>query len=395
VTIRVGVDATTLANGRGFGRFTRELLSAMLPMATDVEWVLFADARASSAAREIAALSPDARVVVVPQMVPPMVAAAADGSRSIPDMLRFSRAVYRERLDSFFSPAVYAYFPLPLGLPALVCLHDAIAERFPTLTLPSARARLFWNLKSRLALWQSRLVLTVSEFSARELVRFYGLAPSRLRVALEAAAAAYRPSDDKAAIRALVGRLGMTDGAPWFTYVGGFNPHKHVDVLIAAHARVVADTATRPHLFLVGSLSDVFHESVAFIRERIHDVGTADLVHWTGYLSDEDVCLLLNGAVASILASECEGFGLPAVEAAACGTPVIATTESPLPELLAGGGHFIAPRDEPALADAMKRLLCDPDHRARCSSAALAGAQRLSWSRTATATWQAIQEVAA
>jgi glycosyltransferase involved in cell wall biosynthesis len=395
VTVRVGVDASTLANGRGFGRFTRELLTAMLPIAPDVEWVLFADARAFEAATTLAATAPLARVELVPQSVSPTMAAAADGSRSISDMLRFTRAVHRSRLDAFFSPAVYAYFPLPPGLPALVCLHDAIAERFPSLTLPSARARLFWMLKSKLAIAQARLILTVSEFSGRDLSNFYGIAPARIRVALEAAASAYRPSDDRVAIRALAARHGVPAGAAWFTYVGGFNPHKCVDVLVAAHARLVKDTGTAIHLLLVGSLSDVFLESVAGIRQRIEQAGTGGLVHWTGFVNDEDLCLLLNGSVASVLASECEGFGLPAVEAAACGTPVIATTESPLPQILPGGGHFVAPRDERGLTDAMRMLLDDPEHRATCGTAALAGAQRLSWHRTAAVTWRALQEVAA
>jgi alpha-1,3-rhamnosyl/mannosyltransferase len=83
------------------------------------------------------------------------------------------------------------------------------------------------------------------------------------------------------------------------------------------------------------------------------------------------------------------------VEAAACGTPVIATTQSPLPELLPGGGYFVAPRDVDALSAAMLSLLTDPTHRAACGRAALDGARKLSWTRAAQVTWQAIQDVAA
>ncbi len=395
MTLRVGVDATTLANTRGFGRFTGELLRAMMPDADGVEWILFADARADAQARAVAEAAPNARVVLVPQSVSPTVAAASDGNRSPFDMLRFTRAVYGEHLDAFFSPAVYAYFPMPPGVPTLVCMHDTIAERFPELTLPSPRARTFWKLKSKLAIAQSRLVLTVSDFSARELTKFYGIAPSRIRVALEAPAEAYTPSHDLAAMTSLARSHGIPDGARWFTYVGGFNPHKHVDVLVSAHARVVRETGLSPHLLLVGSLTDVFHGNIDAIRARIDDAGTAALVHWAGYVPDADLRHLLSGAVANVLASECEGFGLPAIEAAACGTPVIATTESPLPELLPGAGHFVAPRDEDALVRAMIRLLTDANHHAACAEAALAGANRLSWSRAAAATWQAIQEVAA
>jgi glycosyltransferase involved in cell wall biosynthesis len=395
VTLRVGVDATTLANGRGFGRFTRELLSAMLPTSPDVAWSLFVDERAAGEARRIAAGAPNARVIVVPQAVSPTVAAAADGNRSLPDMLRFTRAVAREALDAFFSPAVYAYFPLPPGLPTLVCLHDTIAERFPELTLPTARARLFWKLKSRLALTQSRLVLTVSEYSARDLILYYGLDRSRVRVALEAPSAAYAPSDDQPAIRAAATLHGVSAGAPWFLYIGGFNPHKHVDVLVTAHARVSAASGQSPHLVLVGALNDVFHDNIEAIRERVSQSGTGALVHWAGFVADDQLRYLISGAVAVVLASECEGFGLPAVEAAACGTPVIATTQSPLPELLPGGGYFVAPRDVDALSAAMLSLLTDPTHRAACGRAALDGARKLSWTRAAQVTWQAIQDVAA
>ena len=99
---------------------------------------------------------------------------ARHGSRGPADVLRFSRAVTGQKLDVFFSPSVYTYFPLPPGLRSVVTIHDAIAERFPELTLPSWRARLFWRAKVSLALFQSRLVLTVSDYAARELTEVLG-----------------------------------------------------------------------------------------------------------------------------------------------------------------------------------------------------------------------------
>jgi len=95
------------------------------------------------------------------------------------------------------------------------------------------------------------------------------------------------------------------------------------------------------------------------------------------------------------LPSDTEGFGLPAVEAAACGAPVIATNESPLPELLKGGGFFIAPRDENALISAMRELATNDDLNRRFSQAALAAAQRLTWERSAAAAIAAITAAAA
>ncbi|HSK17630.1 MAG TPA: glycosyltransferase family 1 protein [Longimicrobiales bacterium] len=392
--MRIGVDAACLANARGYGRFTRELLKAMFALAPDDEFVLFLDEQAQD---HIDFDAPNVRAVSVDQRVSPTRAAAADTYRSPGDMLRFSAAVWRERPDVFFSPSVYTYFPLPPRIPALVAIHDAIAERYPELTLPGRRARLFWNLKVRLALWQADLILTVSDYAALELQEVLHLAPGRIRVAVEAPAAGYRPSDSRADVQAAATRLGLPDGARWYVYVGGFNPHKRVDRIVRAHARLVAERPADPvHLLLVGTTSaDVFHGEVEHIRRTVAELGTGELVHWTGWIPDDELRHIHSGAIALVLPSESEGFGLPAVEAAACGTPVIATTASPLPQLLEGGGIFIQPGDEDALTAALLRLSGDEDCRRRFGAVARTRAAALCWDTSAHATLGALREVVA
>ena len=388
--MRIGVDATCCANTRGYGRFARELLRALVAEGSGDEFVCFVDERA---ARQFDLAAPNVRLVRVAQSVAPTEAASANGSRSVRDMWRLTRAVAREPLDVFFFPTVYTYFPVPPSLPAVVTVHDAIADRFPALTLPSARARLFWRLKVRMALAQSPIVLTVSDYAARDVSRTLGVAPDRLRVAVEAAAPVYRPSESAEAIASVASRAGVADGQRWFIYVGGFNPHKHVDLLVRAHAELARDSTDPPLLLLVGdATSDPFHGARAQIHAAIAASGTESLVRWTGFLSDEDLRHLLSGAVALVLASECEGFGLPAVEAAACGTPVIATTESPLPELLKGAGFFVAPRDVTALVAAMRRLDTDRDARDSMARCAKVRASALSWPRAARSTLAALRE---
>jgi glycosyltransferase involved in cell wall biosynthesis len=391
--MRIGVDATCWANDRGYGRFTRELVTAMASVGRDHEFVCLLDARAA-ARFDLAA--GNVRPVVVRQAASPTAAASADGYRSPLDMLRLSRALSRERLDAFFSPTVYSYFPVPPGLPVVVTLHDAIAERFPHLTLPSARARLFWRLKVRLAVRQARLILTVSEFAAREIADVHGIPPARIRVALEAPSSDYRPSQSREEIGALARRIGLPPDARWLTYVGGFSPHKNLDVMVRAHHRASACLSRPLFLVLIGALSgDAFLSNLAAIRETVRACGTDRLVLWPGFLPDADIRHLHSGALALVLPSENEGFGLPAVEAAACGTPVIATTASPLPALLDGAGLFVAPRDEAGLAAAIERLATDEPLRQRLSAMAPARAGALSWSRGAQAALDAIEEAAA
>jgi len=391
--MRIGVDATCWANGRGYGRFTRELMTAMVPEAPDDEFVCFLDERAHS---RFALQARNVTPVVVRQRASPTEAAGADSSRSLGDMLRLTRAVRNARLDVFFSPSVYTYFPLPPGLRAVVTIHDAIAERFPQLTLPTPKARWFWRAKVALAIRQARLVLTVSDYAARELESVLHIAPQRLRVALEAPAAAYRPSDDPEAVLAAAEQVGIPRGARWLVYLGGFNPHKRLDVLVQAHGALTSRLADPPLLLLIGALEgDVFHGGQQAIRDAIAVAGTQHLIRWSGFVPDEELRHLLSGALALVLPSASEGFGLPAVEAAACGTPVVATTESPLPQLLEGGGLFVSPGDSAALTAALLQLLEDEPARRALGVVARRRAMALTWAAGARAALAAIREAAA
>jgi glycosyltransferase involved in cell wall biosynthesis len=146
----------------------------------------------------------------------------------------------------------------------------------------------------------------------------------------------------------------------------------------------------------VGTIDkDVFHGDQATIRRAIAEAGTDSLVHWTGFVPDGELRHLHSGAVALVLPSANEGYGLPAVEAAACGAPVIATTASPLPELLEGGGIFVRPGDEAALLAAFRTMLCDEAARTAMGRVALGRASQLSWDRGAATTLAALREAAA
>jgi len=366
----------------------------MAALAPSDEYVCFLD---EQSAAQFDLDRPNVRSVAVRQGRAPTEAASADGYRSPRDMWRLSRAVWRAGVDVFFSPTVYTYFPLPPGLRAVVTVHDAIAERFPELTLPSRRARLFWRLKVGLAIRQARLVLTVSDFAARDLVEVLGVKPGRLRIVLEAPASSFRPSDSPSDVAAAAQAVGVPAGAEWFVYVGGFNPHKRLDVAVRAHASVVDRSPDpRPHLVLVGTTDgDVFFSDQVRIRRLVDELGTGSLVHWPGFVPDDALRHLYSGAIALLLPSSCEGFGLPAVEAAACGAAVVATTASPLPTLLEGGGYFVEPGDVAAVDRAMGILVTNPQIRRTMAERARERTTALSWERGAAAALAALREAAA
>lgn len=391
--MRIGIDAACWANKRGYGRYARELVTAMCDLAPDAEFVCFLDQRALDA---FELDRPNVRPVLVPQAISPTEAAVAGGSRSPLDMLRFTRAVARESLDVFFSPSVYTFFPLPPGLRAVVCIHDAIAERFPELTMPSRRARLFWNAKVALALRQARLVLTVSEYARDEIIRVLGVDPRRMRVAVEAPADAFEPRADEDIVAEAARTAGLPKGASWFTYVGGFNPHKNVRDIVTAHARLASELGdAAPHLVLVGSHhSDGFYGDFEEVTNAVEEAGTGRIVHAPGFLPDADLASLHSASLGLLLVSESEGFGLPAVEAAACGSPVIATTESPLPQLLDGGGWFVEPGDVDGIHAAMRCSATDHEERLKRATAARSKVGELGWPAAAGAALEALTQAA-
>ncbi len=378
--MRLGIDATSWSNARGYGRFLRGLLPAMADAGCRHELIAFLDAPTARRAR----LPAELRTVEVAAGRAPTEAARHAGSRSLSELRAFASAVGREPLDVLFFPTVYTYSPVRTAATVIVGVHDVIPETFPELVFPRRWNRLLWRLKTRLALLQATYVLTVSEHAKRGIARLHRVPPERVWVIDEAADPIFRPVARDALDRGLLARHGV-DGERFLIYLGGVNPHKNLEALIDA----VAELRRRPglerlRLLVVGEVdADAFTPGAAPVRARIDDAGLDDAVRFTGFIADRDVVHLLAAADALVLPSLAEGFGLPAVEAAACGTPVVATRESPLPELLAGGGLFVDPRDRQALFDALLELLSDDDARRAMGRVARERAGRLSWPRSA------------
>jgi len=387
--LTIGVDATCLAAGRGYGRFARELFPALLERADADEYVLFADESTRGALESL-----PGRHVLLPTSEPQASAASARGNRRLSDMWRMGRAVARHSLDVMYFPSVYTFYPVPGQTPVAVAIHDTIPEHFGEIVFPTRWNRTLWNLKLRLALRRAGGVLTVSDWSRQTLAEHFSLAEGAIHVTPEAPAAAFSPPDGPEPRRAWLRGEGLPEDAPYFLFVGGFNPHKNLPRLVDAFANAAAN---RPDLLLllVGDhTGDVFHTDVGALRRRIEERGLTERVHWAGFVDDETLRHLYAGARALVLPSLEEGFGLPAVEAAACGTPCIATRNSPLPDLLAGGGHFFDPLDRDALTLALIEFADAPARNDELGRQARERASALSWATTAEATRNALVQIA-
>jgi glycosyltransferase involved in cell wall biosynthesis len=389
--LRIGIDGTCLALARGYGRFLRELMPPLLELDRDNEYVVFVDRHS---AREIPDIA--ARVIEAPTSESQIGTASARGNRSLRDVWIMSRTVARERLDVLYFPSVFSWFPVRTRARIAVAFHDTIAERYANVVFPTLRTRWLWRLKVELARRQSHGIITVSEWSKRSLAEWFGIPAERIFVTPEAPAPVFRPSGEAAPRRRWLAERGIPRDASYLIYVGGFNPHKNLPRLLRAFAQVRAEAAEPDlHLVLVGDhAGDTFHSEVQALRAQIAEAGLGERTHFAGFVPDDELRHLYAGAVALAIPSLEEGFGLPAVEAAACGAPCVATRNSPLPEVLEGGGLFVDPRSQEEITAAVRRVVRDPGLRHELAAKALERAGALSWNVTAERTRQALETIA-
>jgi len=380
--VRIAVDASSCFNRRGFGRFARELLAALARRNDGFDWLLLVD-REPAPGELPEPLASLPRLNAQPGRSVTDAAVAGD-ARRMGELLAFTRAARKSGAALVFLPAVYSAFPLWPGTRAVVCFHDAIAESFPRLVFPDRRSEWFWRAKSWLAARQATRVMTVSEASKRDVARCYRVAPARIDVVSEGADSRFAPAKDGAALRSALARLRVDATRPYFLFVGGISPHKNLATLLDAFAALLAggDDAT---LLLVGDpAAGGFLASAAPLRERIAaDVRLAARVQWTGHVADDDLAPLYQGARALVLPSLLEGFGLPALEAMSCGTPVVVSDAGSLPEVVGDAGLLFPPRDSAALRGALALLLREPARREELARRALERSRRFTWERGA------------
>lgn len=362
--MRIGIDGGCLPNRRGFGRFARQVVRALAESNSDHQFVVLAD-RPSLADVEI---PPSMETIAVEVCEAPSQAAAASGRRGMRDLLNMGRAAAKAKLDLMYFPATYTFFPVWNVGKVVVTLHDTLALAHPELVFKNWKGRLAWAAKEHAAVRWADRVMTVSHAAKHDIMKMFKLDAARVGVVPEAPDPAFsqKPSDDTST--EILERYKIDPCRRILLYVGGLSPHKNLPRLIEAFAQGAPNDVD---LVLVGDLKDNFLTHIPELKRKVAQCGVEHRINFTGFVPDAELAYIYSRAYALIQPSLMEGFGLPPVEAMACGTPVLSSTAGSLPEVIGDAGIFFDPLNIAAMATAIRDLFEHPAQRDRLAIRAL------------------------
>jgi glycosyltransferase involved in cell wall biosynthesis len=287
--------------------------------------------------------------------------------------------------DVLFVPAHVLPWPDSAGVPAVVTIHDLGYLHYPDKHPLGDRLYLDWS--TRYSANNARRVIAVSQATAQDLINFNGVPAERVRVIHSGVDPDLHPVDDPAQIEAIRQKLGI-DG-PYLLHVGSLQPRKNLTRLVRAFG-LVGDDHPALKLVLAGKPLGGYES----LRREIRRMHLEDRVLLAGYVPDEDLPALYSGAAAYVFPSLYEGFGFPAVEAMACGVPVVCSNTSSLPELVGDAALTFAPTDVRGQAEAIQAVLKDEALRQSLREKGFKRRERFSWERCARETLDVLLEVA-
>jgi glycosyltransferase involved in cell wall biosynthesis len=359
--MKVGINTSLRASARDFrqtgvSRYVTELVRALHATA-----------------------APDDRLVELGRRLGPV--GRRPGGRIAWEQTLLAADIARNRLDVFHGPV--NALPVAIRTPAVVTIHDLAFLRYPRSVPPGRRAWLVGAIRHSAR--TADRIIAVSRHTADDIVGWLGVDPGKVAVIPLAASPGIRRLTG-AELR--VFRLKYDVERPHILAVGTLEPRKNLAILLRAFAAIRDDV---PHRLVLagpeGWLNDELHDTA-------RELELGDRLLLTGFADDETLGGWYSSADLVAYPSRYEGFGLPMLEAMACGAPVLASGASALPEVGGDAAVYVDPGDQSGWSAAMLELLRDPERRARMTEAGLARAAGFSWERTAEATWAVYREVA-
>ncbi|MDM8521638.1 glycosyltransferase family 1 protein [Anaerolineales bacterium HSG6] len=254
-------------------------------------------------------------------------------------------------------------------------LHDLIFLHYPEYHL--FYNRWYLTLTMPRYLQTADMIITPSECSKQDALRFYDLPEEKFRVIYEAPAPTFQPSHDADLLQQVKQRYQLPD--QFVLHVGTIEPRKNLSRLLEAFQPLLSDWPDL-RLVLIGKKGWLYDQ----FFQRLQQLGLEERVIFPGFVAEEDLPAIYQLATVFVYPSLYEGFGLPPIEAMACGTPVVSSNSSSLPEVVGDAGLLIDPNDSQAIHVAMQRVLSSADLRADLAERGLKQAAKFSWQQAAS-----------
>lgn len=308
---------------------------------------------------------------------------------SLQEFSRFPDRYYRALWN--FVPIPYSlFFPkqiqltqffnyyLPPGVRGITVsfIHDMCYKAVPDTVRLKTKIMLNLNLKRTCKTVNK--IITISQFSKNEIIKYMGVAPEKIEVVyMGVDHDTFHPHLPPQAQQAVREKYKLPDS--FFLYLGTLEPRKNLVRLLEAYALLVERLPTAPALVIAGRKGWMYDE----IFSRVEALQLSQRVHFTGYVPDEEAPLLLSAATAFVFPSIYEGFGIPPLEAMACGTPVLTANAASLPEVVEDAAVLVDPFSVESIAEGLYQLASDATLRARLSEKGLIQAQKFHWEKSA------------
>jgi glycosyltransferase involved in cell wall biosynthesis len=373
--MRIALNALYVGDGVAGGRVYRDgLLSGLSALGTGCPYTFDVYTRR---APDLPALPPDRfRTVEAP------VSGTSTLGRTAWEYAVLPRRVRRGGYAAYH--ALGSLSPRVRKVPVVLTIHDLIYRHFPE-SVPLGYRLFMRTIQPRAARRADRVIVD-SQHVAREVVEILGVRPDRVRVVYLGAGHGFAPVFDRAAVEAVLTRYGARP--PYLVAVGRGYPHKNVAGLLRAFA-VLRRKVPEVQLVLVGER----YRAASELDRLLAELNLGGSVVWTGFASRADLSALYTAAAAFAFPSLAEGFGLPPLEAMACGTPVVASDLTAIPEVVGDAGVLADPRNPEAFAAALESVLGSAELRAELARRGRQRAAEFTWEKCAEQTLNVYREL--
>ncbi|MCX8037015.1 MAG: glycosyltransferase family 4 protein [Candidatus Sumerlaeia bacterium] len=368
--MRIGIDGSSILPRRtGMGHYTSHLLAHLAKTDPENQYVVFLNSMRNRPQRE--SWMEHGNFSVVHRRLPGPLLLYAWRYLNWPPVERFLGGV-----DVFHSPATYV--PPQRRGGRVTTVHDLYFLHHPEDCSLLGGRFLRATLPRRLK--EMDRIITISEATRRDLIELLHVPPERIAVVYLGVDPRFRRVESPAERAAVCARYGLPDR--FILFIGTLEPRKNVERLIEACARVRSEIRDAPHLVVAGSRA----QGAAQVDAAVARFDLGGHVVFAGYVPQADLPALYSAADLFVLPSLYEGFGMPVVEAMACGTPVVAGDTSSLRELVTGRGTLVNPLHADDIARGIVQMLRDAPVRAACIERGLEFARTLTWERCAQQT---------